>query len=182
MTLRGGNIIQHLRVAVPGAGRPFRQSRWYSYPCAVIQLLYLSTEAQPFDVPQLRALLKQSREANAARGVSGMLLYRSGFFLQVLEGEPGQVRPLVARIAKDTRHKAFVVLDEKAVEQRDFGAWSMGFRDISEARVEDLPGFHDLARDRATFQGFASNPSIAKQMLLSFRNQGVQGALAPDEL
>ena len=70
----------------------------------VLQLVYASAETTPFSDEDLMALLEQSRAANEARGVTGMLLYHEGSFIQALEGDPETVRALYEKITHDGRH------------------------------------------------------------------------------
>ena len=53
----------------------------------MIQITYLSTATDPMPSQDLLSLLKECRENNAGCGVTGMLLYCNGTFLQVLEGD-----------------------------------------------------------------------------------------------
>ena len=68
------------------------------------RLLYRSAQLHEFTAVQMRQLVRQSRACNAARGVTSLLLYRDGLFLQLLEGGCEAVEPLYARIAADPRH------------------------------------------------------------------------------
>ena len=60
----------------------------------MFHLVYASSALQPFTKPELQALLEQARQKNAKLGVTGMLLYKDGNFMQVLEGEKETVRKL----------------------------------------------------------------------------------------
>ena len=51
----------------------------------VFQLVYSSRAAAPIGRTALMALLEDVRRRNTERGVTGMLLYRDGRFLQLLE-------------------------------------------------------------------------------------------------
>ena len=51
----------------------------------VYQVLYLSAAARLFSDVELRALLADARARNEAAGLTGMLLYEDGHFLQTLE-------------------------------------------------------------------------------------------------
>jgi Sensors of blue-light using FAD len=62
-------------------------------------LLYLSESTIPFRKRDPRKLLSKSRENNAKLGVTGMLLFKSGNFLQVLEGQRETVLTLYKKIA-----------------------------------------------------------------------------------
>ena len=72
----------------------------------------------------------ESRALNAVRGITGLLLYRSGRVMQMLEGDAGEVRTLYDRIRMDVRHHQVTnVWTSKAVERR-FPSRSMGFDDL----------------------------------------------------
>jgi hypothetical protein len=90
------------------------------------QLLYASNTHRDVSGAVLEDILAVSRRNNAACGVTGMLLYSDGGFMQVLEGEDAAVAATYARVCADKRHwNAMVMLDRDA--PRAFGAWSMGF-------------------------------------------------------
>ena len=48
--------------------------------------------------------------STASRGITGVLVYAEGVFLQVLEGETEAITLLMARISRDLRHEAVAVL------------------------------------------------------------------------
>jgi len=81
-------------------------------------LVYVSSATLPFSGEDLRALLATCRENNAELGVTGMLLYKDGNFMQVLEGDEQAVRGLYARIAADPRHGGEITLQEGFSEGR----------------------------------------------------------------
>lgn len=90
------------------------------------QLLYASNTRR--DVPDtvLEDILAASRRNNIGVGVTGVLLYVEGGFMQVLEGEKAAVGEVYARIGRDKRHwNSQVLLDRQA--PRAFADWSMGF-------------------------------------------------------
>ena len=71
----------------------------------MFQIVYASSALQPFTKPELQALLEQARPKNDKLGVTGMLLYKDGNFMQVLEGEQDVVGKLVETIERAPRHK-----------------------------------------------------------------------------
>lgn len=110
----------------------------------MIRLVYLSFATVPFTQADLDDLLRTSRRNNARSGVTGMLLFRDGDFLQVLEGEEAPVRETFDRIEQDPRHDGVRVIDESSVAQREFNDWAMGFRRLGD---DDAPGgFVDFLR------------------------------------
>jgi hypothetical protein len=109
----------------------------------LISLTYLSTARDPFSPAALAELLDLSRERNQARGLTGMLLYAGGHFIQTLEGSPIVVDATYERIAQDPRHRSLIVALREPVEERRFPDWSMGFEVLTPEEAVDLPGFND---------------------------------------
>jgi hypothetical protein len=111
----------------------------------VIQLIYRSAARTPFSQRQLTELLTHARDNNLRLGMTGMLLYDDGSFLQVLEGEPEQLLPLYASILLDPRHHGITKLLEREIEERQFGDWQMGFVSVARLGVT-IPGYSDFLR------------------------------------
>ena len=68
-----------------------------------------------------------SRRNNGRTGITGLLVYSNGFFLQVLEGLDHQVDQTFERILHDPRHGSCQIVQEKTIFEPDFGHWKMGF-------------------------------------------------------
>ncbi len=96
------------------------------------QLCYASVAAMPFDEPALKGLLNEARANNAQEGITGILLYGEGHFVQVIEGVPAAVDALFAKIARDPRHQQVFEVYRQSVSTRDFPNWSMAFERLSE--------------------------------------------------
>lgn len=92
------------------------------------QILYIST-ISPSEKVDLSAILASARRNNQVHDITGLLLFNGKRFLQVLEGPADSVTATYERITRDRRHRAQVVLSRRRVERREFGDWSMGFRD-----------------------------------------------------
>ena len=88
-------------------------------------LLYNSYAVKAFDDAALKELLIQSREKNRRLGITGMLFYFNGQFIQLIEGDEAAVRRLGIEIALDPRHKHFMILKEGAIEKRFFTLWAL---------------------------------------------------------
>jgi len=95
------------------------------------QLLYVSDAKFGLSDGDIENILASSRRNNGAGGVTGMLLYSAGVFVQVLEGEQQTVESLYRRIADDTRHVNIDVVSDMMVDARSFGDWAMGFVEAS---------------------------------------------------
>jgi hypothetical protein len=98
------------------------------------QLVYTSIANREFSAADLKKLLLRARVRNKEAGVTGVLVFHDGTFLQALEGEKRAVIDIFARIEKDPRHRDVSVLHRgPGQEQRIFGDWAMGFADFTGA-------------------------------------------------
>lgn len=108
----------------------------------LIQIIYVSTAPASFDEATLRRMLEQFRQANERFGISGLLLYDGGNFIQVIEGPEAAVEHLFANIQADKRHRQLILLRRQAIELRDFPSWTMGYHH-GDVPIPDA-GFSDV--------------------------------------
>jgi hypothetical protein len=130
------------------------------------QYVYVSSEAYRFTDAQLRDLLEVSRRKNDACAVTGLLLYLSGNFIQLLEGAKEDVLATRDRIAADNRHRGMNTVLEGPCEKRDFQDWSMGFERLESPEAETLPGYSDFL---STPAGDSRHQSAALRLLEFFK-------------
>ncbi len=143
-------------------------------------LVYVSTATHPFSADELAALLAQSRKRNQEAGITGMLLYKDGCFIQAFEGEKDAVRGLQLRIARDPRHRNIVVLMNGPIEEREFSAWTMGFKQLDDDDVQKQPGFSEMLKMLVHHGRCSMDTSFAIKLLRSFTGPPLQ-APAPVE-
>jgi hypothetical protein len=103
----------------------------------LVRLLYCS-RAVDNSGAAVEAILREARDHNAMSGISGILCYGDGVFLQCIEGGRRQVNELYASIQKDARHKEVVLLSYEEILERRFGGWSMGQVNISKLNHSTL--------------------------------------------
>ena len=133
----------------------------------MLNLVYSSLAVKPFAREELLDLLQQAREKNARLGITGILLYKKGKFMQALEGEETALRALYSTIRADRRHRQIVTLADLPIAKPRFSEWSMGFENLDEAE----PG---LGADRISRLElppkveFPWRGSIAMQFLSAF--------------
>jgi hypothetical protein len=120
----------------------------------LIHLIYASSETQKLSSNDLVAILKKAREKNHTLGVTGMLLYQGGNFLQVLEGERAVVGQLYETIQKDPRHHQVTTLISRGVRKREFAEWEMGFTDLDRMDLTSLPGYSPYLKEPFTSERF----------------------------
>jgi hypothetical protein len=92
----------------------------------LVRLMYASRAAESVNQDELVAILKKSKANNPGIGVTGVLCFSSGIFLQVLEGGRSAVSALYNRIATDPRHREVELLSYEEIGERRFAGWSMG--------------------------------------------------------
>ncbi|MBA4176696.1 MAG: blue light sensor protein [Leptothrix sp. (in: Bacteria)] len=92
----------------------------------LVRLLYASRAAADVDQEELVAILRKSKANNPALGVTGVLCFSQGIFLQLLEGGREAVNALYNRIAADPRHRGVTLLCYEEIGERRFAGWSMG--------------------------------------------------------
>lgn len=133
-------------------------------------LLYVSSARQPFEPSELSLLLQRAVERNTQVGITGMLLYKDGNFMQLLEGDEQAVNELYQRIAADPRHRGAITLLKGEVPERSFADWSMGFRDLTSG-VDGVPGYSSFMNTSLASEAFSTQPSAARKLLLMFRSR-----------
>lgn len=97
----------------------------------LVRLMYASRAAESVNQDELVAILKKSKANNPGLGVTGVLCFSSGIFLQVLEGGRSAVSALYNRIAADPRHHQVELLSYEEIGERRFAGWSMGQVNLS---------------------------------------------------
>jgi hypothetical protein len=91
----------------------------------LVSLLYVSESSRALLPHQIRTIKRVSMRNNAALEVTGLLLYRAGRFMQLLEGPELFVATIFGRISRDPRHNYITKLCHDYVDQRTFGEWNM---------------------------------------------------------
>ena len=97
----------------------------------LVRLLYASRVAAAVDADALAAIVRESKRYNAGHGITGVLCFSGGLFMQVLEGGRAAVNRLYARIVADPRHSEVELLLYEEIGERRFAGWSMGEVDIA---------------------------------------------------
>lgn len=91
-------------------------------------IVYLSTAADDLTIEELRGILARARRNNAESGVTGVLLFAEGSFIQALEGETEALEATMARIRANERHHNILEIYRSEISERSFPGWKMGFR------------------------------------------------------
>ncbi|MBN2788893.1 MAG: BLUF domain-containing protein [Candidatus Delongbacteria bacterium] len=129
-------------------------------------LIYASKADNDITENEILEILKFARKNNEEINVTGMLLFDSGSFLQVLEGEEEELNKLFNTISKDKRHMDIVKIVNEAIPERKFKNWSMGYASLSKSELSRIDGMNDF------FQGSSCLTDLdkgrAKKILIAF--------------
>ncbi|PYY59034.1 hypothetical protein DEJ17_08370 [Curtobacterium sp. MCSS17_011] len=130
----------------------------------LLSLVYMSAANEVFDQDRLDALLEHARVRNAESGLSGLLVYKDGRFMQLLEGPEVAVLQTYQRIIDDPRHTDVGLLVEERIHTPRFGEWKMAFHREPDADLPD--GFDSFLAEGDT----SADTSRARELLRWFRN------------
>jgi len=137
----------------------------------MIRITYLSEESTPWTPRMLLDLLRQCHLNNPDLGLTGLLVHGNGSFLQTIEGDDDAVDTLVAKIARDPRHKNFRILRREVIQRRLYGGWSMGFQRLSEEMLKDVPELENFVLDDFNPEYLSENPVAVESLLHQHRSQ-----------
>ena len=131
------------------------------------QLIYVSDLVNQNEA-ELGPILESAVRHNRQDGITGMLLYAGGNFLQVLEGEQSTVEKTYQRICRDPRHSNITLLTEETVAERHFSDWSMGYRQLSAEDVAKFPKYAPYFQFGFNATTFQAKPGVALELLELF--------------
>jgi hypothetical protein len=97
----------------------------------LVRLLYVSRAVNKDSAAVIESILDSSRSHNLGNGITGVLCYGGGVFLQAIEGGRNAVNELYNHIAADPRHTDVVLLHYEDIAERRFGGWTMGQVNLS---------------------------------------------------
>jgi hypothetical protein len=106
-------------------------------------IAYVSSARTEIPAAKLELLLRKARLYNSTHGITGVLLYSGGNFLQFLEGPTHAVMQAYHRIRLSPLHGDLIELISEPTPSRHFAGWSMAHRSIS---------WENLMRVQAAFQ------------------------------
>ena len=130
------------------------------------RIIYCSRASWDISPDELVELLSVSRRNNEAAGLSGMLLYTSQSFLQVLEGDAAQLERAYARIAVDPRHCELRLLLDAEVTGPLFPQWTMGFDHVDDEDLADsVTGFVPATVYPLVNPELVTNAGVAQTLL-----------------
>ena len=87
---------------------------------ALHRLIYLSSAVGVLRADELDRILLRSKASNGGAGITGLLLFHEGSFLQMIEGPTAGVASLMQKIRRDKRHGGIITLHSAPCAERTF--------------------------------------------------------------
>ncbi len=138
------------------------------------RIVYCSQATADVSPDELIALLEVTRSNNERAGLSGMLLYSSQSFLQVLEGDADAIETTYDRIRGDDRHGNLRKLCDDTVDTALFPDWTMGFEHVDDDELgEELPGFTPATVYPLVNPDLITNAGVALTLLTLYARNAV---------
>ena len=110
----------------------------------LVRLLYASRAVDASHVT-IEGILESARARNQASGITGILVYGGGIFMQVIEGGRQAVSDLYGAIQRSPRHKDVALLHYEEIAERRFSGWAMGLVDVSRVNASVLIKYSESA-------------------------------------
>ena len=136
---------------------------------SLYRIVYTSTATEPLGRTELMELLKGSVQRNTRAGITGLLLYNDGTFMQTLEGEEEVVIKLFAKISRNPRHHRVIPLIHEPIERRNFSNSAMAFRDLDAPELRNLPGYSEFLNTPLNGDLLAPDIPKCQRLLLLFK-------------
>jgi hypothetical protein len=133
-------------------------------------VIYVSRATQPMTPAALRELLRKSRAANRAAGISGCLIHQDGEFMQMLEGRREALLALLDRIKADPRHADLRLVIEGPAPRRVFRDWGMALRDL--AADAGAPDFEPWRKRRIDFAALGEDARACYSFITAYAHEG----------
>ena len=115
----------------------------------LVRLLYVSRVADT------------SRAHNPSTGITGVLCYGDGVFLQAIEGGRSAINALYSHIQRDPRHRQIELLHYEEITERRFGCWTRGQTNLPKSNPATLLKYSE----RAELNPYAVSGAVSLALL-----------------
>jgi hypothetical protein len=128
----------------------------------LVRLVYVSRAVDTEDNrAAIESILEAARAHNLHNGITGVLCYAGGIFLQAIEGGRHEVNALYNQIVGDRRHQDVVLLLYEEITERRYGGWTMGQVNVSRVNTSVVLKYSD----RPAFDPYQLSGKVALAML-----------------
>ena len=126
----------------------------------LIRTIYVSRSISSMPL-EIKEILLSSRKNNPVLGISGVMCFLDGVYLQYLEGEAAAVDALYKKIEKDPRHKDAKVLVHEPISTREYPKWSMALLTWN----EETKALFSLFNPNSALDVYATDPASVASLV-----------------
>ena len=137
----------------------------------MIRLVCVSTTEQLLSQDDLLDILRTNAQNHERHQITGLLVYHSGDFLQVLEGPEDLVEEVMERAVVASDDGRVNVLLREEVEERYFDRWAMSFATTANLDPKDQEHLSDFLERGELPEPGGSGAQGFYQMLMAFRSE-----------
>jgi|SRR3954463_9471322 len=135
----------------------------------MICMVYISSAILGLNDRQIASIVRTSQINNEQLGITGILLYNNGNFMQLIEGEEEKVEGLYEKVRGDRRHTGVTLLLKEAITHKNFDNWVMGYRNIDNLKKIEPELLSPFLDEDLNFSIYKKNPYRALQFLEMFK-------------
>lgn len=132
-------------------------------------MVYISSAIMGLSDREIGSIVRAARVNNGLLNISGILLYNSRNFMQLIEGEEEVVEALYKKISIDRRHTNITLLLKEKITHRNFEQWEMGFKKLDSFVDVDPEISNHFLNEDANAAVYKNNPYRALQFLETFK-------------
>ncbi|MHB8949961.1 MAG: ABC transporter substrate-binding protein [Rhodoferax sp.] len=134
-------------------------------------LVYVSQAVQPMTGPGLLELQSVAQAFNRLNGITGCLVYRDGYFMQMLEGRRATLLALLDKIKADPRNCDLRLVMQGQARQRVFVDWGLVLRDQSP--MQSHLDFAAPQQQSLNFFDLAADPRMCYAYITAYAGTGI---------
>lgn len=120
-------------------------------------LIYTSEAKLGVDEVELYEILKSSVRNNLKLDITGLLIFHSGTFIQMLEGSRESVHEIYQVIKEDVRHSNVQKLISSTADRRYFSDWRMALEVVHEKTFTEIEAYQSLIDSSSFLAGLNRN-------------------------
>lgn len=134
----------------------------------IVHLVYVSAATIEISEDDFNSIIRTLLKIIPSRGITGMILYSEGSFLQLIEGKRHEVDMVYERIREDYRHTNILKIYEESVDRRYFKEWCVAVANLPACKLEGIHGCSDFFRSGKTLRELEE--TTARKILNAFKD------------
>lgn len=131
-------------------------------------LIYRSTETRKLSVQEMNKLVRNAQHFNKIKNITGILIYKSGTYVQYIEGKKVDIIMLYEKLLRDERHHSINLLERKSISKRRFSKWAMLLKFITSKQIIEIEKAYNVT---SSIKNKGSNEvDLLKKLIYDFEH------------